>query len=44
MHPREDLTKEEYNTQIKGQSQFALSFRGSNPTLYSLGGEIFFRH
>ena len=34
------ITKQEYNAQIKGQPQFALSFRGSLPILYSLGDAI----
>ncbi len=40
IHPKEMLTKEEYNTQIKGATQFPLSFRGSPPILYSLGDAI----
>lgn len=36
----EGLTKEEHNTQIKGGTEFPLSFRGSPPILYSLGDAI----
>ena len=40
IHDKEVLTKKEYDAQIKGRTQFTLSFRGSKPILYSLGDAI----
>jgi len=40
IHPRETITKQEYNAQVGGQTEFALTLGGSSPIIVSLGDAI----
>jgi len=40
IHPRETISKREYNTQVQGETQFTLAPRGSKPILVSLADAI----